>query len=98
MGCALRQTTAHSLEQRLNRLDCLIPHVRDPETFPFDLPVATVDLETEFIPQFFGKLGNIDLSIVPYAGEGHGPKTVLGEELETVLFHPFMHDRIGLPM
>ena len=46
----LRQTAAHRFQQRLDRLDRLIPHIRDPETLPLDLPVTAIDLEAEFIP------------------------------------------------
>ena len=47
---ALRQTARHRLEQRFDRLHRLIPHIRNAETLPFDLPVTAIDLETEFIP------------------------------------------------
>ena len=47
---ALRQTAAHRFQQRFDRLDRLIPHIRNPETLPFDFPVTAIDLETEFIP------------------------------------------------
>jgi hypothetical protein len=58
------QTARHRCQQRLDRLDRLIPHIGDPETFSFYLPVAAIDLETEFIPQPFCKLRDIDLPIV----------------------------------
>jgi hypothetical protein len=98
INAPLRQTARHRVEQGLNGLHRFVPHIRNPETFAFDLSVAAIDLETELVPQLFGKLRDIDLSIIAYAGQSHRAKTLLCEKLKPVLFYPFMDDGIRFAM
>jgi hypothetical protein len=52
---------SHRFEQWANGFESFVPHVRDPEAFAFDFPVASFVLETVLLSELFVKLCNVDV-------------------------------------
>src|SRR6516225_9536218 len=85
------QCLGQRVEQRFHRPNGLISHVGDPESLPFDFPVAAVNLETIIFPDSFDKSRDINLSSVLHARERDRAEAFLGKKIEPVCADPIMH-------